>query len=259
MLLELTKDIKKYKNYLYFSTLKEIKKRYKRSYLGILWSLLSPLIMMCILTVVFSTIFKSTRGDYSVFILTGMLTFNIFQESVNYSLSSIANNLSLIKQQPVPKILFILNAILISLFNFFISLIPLFFVILLFGKMFGINILFIPIVILPIVIFSIGVSLVVSVLNVFYEDTRHLTELSLTGLYFLCPVLYSVDFLSPDVLKYLSLNPLFNQIEFVRSVVIDNTFPDLKKYLLNLSISIVVFLFGYYFFRKNEDKFIYYV
>ena len=211
------------------------------------------------LTIVFSTIFKSTRGDYAVFILIGILSFTIFQETVSYSLDAISNNISIIKQQPVPKILFIISCLLIAVFNFTLSLIPLFLVMIVTGASLSFYALYTPIIILPILFFSLGSAIIISALNVFFDDTRHLTELAVTGLYFLCPVLYPREHIPPDVIKYLELNPLFNQIDFVRDIFLNSKLPDIGSFSINLLVSVVFFFFALWFFKRNEERFIYHV
>lgn len=258
-LLGFFKTIYNYREYLKQSVARDLRKRYKRSFLGYFWSMLNPLCMMIILTIVFSNLMRSNLEAYSVFLFAGQLPFTFFQSSVGSSLNSISSNMNLMKQVPVPKFIFPLAIVFSNLTDFVLTLVPLFLVMFVMGVPFKLSILFLPFVLLPLFCFTVGLSLFFATANVFFKDTQHLVEVLMKALYFLCPILYARDHLPESLTQWLVLNPLFIMIENMRSIFYSGTLPNIENYFITLIASLVILTFALVVFKKTENKFIYFV
>lgn len=253
------KTIFNYREYLKQSIARDLRKRYKRSFLGYLWSMLNPLFMMIILTLVFSNLMRSNLEAYAVFLFTGQLPFVFFSTSISSSLDSIANNMNLMKQVPVPKFIFPIAIVFSNLVDFILTLAPLFLVMFVMGVPFKLSILFLPFVMLPLFLFTCGTVLLFATANVFFKDTQHLTGIILNAVYFLCPILYAREQLPEWLTKWLVLNPLFILIENMRSIFYYGALPGASVYFTSFFISIFVLIIALLIFRKAENKFIYFV
>jgi len=249
-----------YRDYLVQSVLRDLRTKYKRSILGYAWTMLHPLAMMSILAVVFSGIMRIPVQDYAIFLFCGMLPYNFFSSTSLMSLHTIRANARLFGQVPLPKYLFVLSLTCSNFFNFLVALIPLIILTLSLGRSIPLAALAFPIVVLPLLMVTIGVSLILATSNVFFEDTRHLSEVALHALYFLTPVLYRREDLPSYLVDILSVvNPLFVQIEFVRGIFFIGALPDPTSFLANLMLSLVILRLGLKIFKSSEEKFLYFI
>ena len=248
-----------YREYLKQSVLRDLRTKYKRSVLGYFWTMIHPLAMMAVLAVVFANMMKMPTKDYAVFLFCGLLPWNFFSSTVMMSLGSIRNNASLFRQVPLPKYVFVLSIAASNLFNFVVALVPLLVLTLLLGRPIPMTIFAFPMVFFPIFCVTVGVALILAASNVFFEDTLHLTEVAMSALYFLCPILYYRTLIPQELLKYLILNPLFCQLEFMRDIFYDGVLPDMTTYSINLVGSVIVLVIGLWIFKRSEDKFLYFV
>lgn len=248
-----------YREYLKQSVMRDLRTRYKRSFLGYLWTMLHPLAMMTILAVVFSHIMRIPIKDYAVFLFAGLLPWNYFQTTTLMALGTMKNNARIYSQIAVPKYIFILSLTFSNLINFILALVPLLVIMLAVGRSIPLTVLAFPVVLLPLFCIVVGLGLTLSTLNVFFDDTAHLTDVALQALYFLSPILYQRTMVPAGLVQYLILNPLFCQIEFMRGLFYDGVLPDPATFLVNFAGSVLILAFGLMIFRKNEDKFLYFV
>lgn len=248
-----------YREYLKQSVLRDLRTKYKRSVLGYCWTMLHPLAMMIILSIVFSNIMRISITDYAVFLFAGLLPWGYFNSTVLMSLNNIRQNSRLIGQIPVPKYIFIVSLTVSNLVNLLLAIVPLLLVMLATGRPVAWTVLTFPAMILPLYLLTTGVSLMLATSNVFFDDTFHLSEVALQALYFLSPVLYSRDLLPPSLVSWLTLNPLFTQIECIRTIFYDARLPELQTYIICLGVSLVVLISGLMIFRRSEDKFLYFI
>lgn len=238
---------------------RDFKVKYKRSVLGVLWSLLNPLLTMAILTLVFSKLFKSNIPNYPVYFLCGSVVFNYFAESTNLALGSIYSNASLIKKVYFPKYMFPFSKHIFSLINLMTSFIAVLIVMIVTRAPFysaGL-LFFIPVFYL--FVFSIGIGLMLSTLAVFFRDLAHLYGILITALNFLTPVFYPIDIMPEYMQNYVGMNPLTQIIQMLRQLIMYNELPSLQQNLVLLTISGVTFLLGVLVFRTKQDKFIMYI
>ena len=248
-----------YREYLKQSIARDLRKKYKRSTLGYLWSMLNPLFMMIILTIVFSNLMSGRVENYAVFLFAGLLPWNYFDGTCSMSLGVMRANARIIDQMPVPKYIFPLSVALYNLVNLFLSLIPLVLVMVFTNHPPSWSVFAFPLLVLPLLFVGMGFGLILSVSNVFFEDTQHLLGVLLKALYFLSPILYARDMLPERLVNWLVLNPMFSIIEYSREIFYYGTFPPLQMYLASLAMCSVVLLFGLWVFNKADSKLIYFM
>lgn len=248
-----------YREYIKQSVLRDLRTKYKRSVLGYLWTMLHPLAMMTILTVVFSHIMRIGVKDYAVFLFSGLLIWNYFSSTAMMSLGSIRANARLIGLVPVPKYIFIVSLSISNLVNLFLSIIPLLLIMLAVNHPIHWSILLLPVVLIPVYMITMAVSLLFATCHVFFDDTLHLAEVGMQALYFMSPVLYNRELLPVELVRYLAINPLFCQIEFMRKIFYDGGMPDVKIFGINLLASIVILMASLWIFRRAENKFLYFI
>lgn len=247
----------KYKSLLIALVERDIKIKYRRSVLGVLWSLLNPLLMMIILSIVFSNLFKFKIENYSIYILSGQVVFNFFNEVTGSSMGSILGNGSLIKKVYLPKYLFVIADALTGMINLFASFTALVLVMLATRVEFHFTILltFIPLLLLT--IFSLGVGLLLSAITVKFRDISHLWSVFTTGLLYLTPIIYSMSLLRGHKIEvFVALNPLTNYLTIFRKLMMYNTLPTAKSLLVAVIEAVVMLVVGMIVFYKRQDKFI---
>ena len=238
---------------------RDIKTKYRRSILGILWSVLNPLLMMLVLTTVFSTIFQFRTSDFSVYYLTGSLLFNFFSESTTLSMTSIIQSSGLIKKVYVPKLIFPLEKCLYGLVNMLFSLIAAVIVFLIVGVTPHWTMLLFIVPILYLFVFNFGLSLIVVTMNTFFRDIGYLYSVLITVWMYLTPIIYPISILPAWALPFMRLNPLYHYIEYFRNVTLYGVLPGARDNLICIGFSLVFLLLGLFIFRKKQNKFIFYI
>lgn len=260
-----------FKNYWYLMTqliTRDFKRKYKRSILGVAWSLLYPILMMAVMAIVFSHMFRfSVEGiNYLVYLMTGIIMWSYFSEASNSAMTSVVENFALISKVYIPKYIFPVAKCLFVGINFVLTLIP--WIGLIIITQFGlgtypadINIyyLVLPYIFLCLFIFTIGVGLFLSCVSVFLRDVFYIYGIILTIWSYFTPVFYSIEILPENLQKIFVYNPLYQFITAARQIVLYGQCPSIKTLLLLAVISIGTLLFGGIVFKKNQDKFIYYI
>lgn len=251
--------MKKYRFLIHQLVSRDFKTKYKRSILGVLWSFLNPLLMLCVQYFVFSTIFKNDVENFVVYLLIGVVMFNFFSESCGMSLTSILGNAGLITKVYVPKYVYPLTRTMSSVVNLLISLIPLVIMCLLTGVHFTKAVILAPFFLICLVVFCLGLGLLLSASMVFFRDTQFLWNvLSMMWMY-ATPIFYPESIL-PDNYKFvLQINPLYYFIQNTRICILDGISPEPFAYVQCFLIAIGMLLFGAFVFNKNQDKFVLYL
>ena len=249
-------NFKKFQPLLWELIARDIKIKYRRSVLGVLWTLLNPLFMMIVLSVVFSNLFKFDVEYFPVYLLSGQLIFNFYSESTTSSMSAILNNGSLIKKIYVPKYLFVLSRIFSSTINLLASFTALICVMLAMRVELHYTVLLAPIPLFFIVVFSLGVGLILSAITVKFRDIMHLYSVFVTALMYLTPVIYPLSILPDWLYPIVMLNPITNILQMLRNVMLYNTVPSVSSMLIALVECGVMMVIGLYVFYKNQDEFI---
>ena len=235
---------------------RDIKIKYRRSVLGVLWTLLNPLCMMIILSIVFSSIFKFDVENFPLYVLSGQVIFNFFNDSTTSSMSAIISSASLIKKVYVPKYLFVLSRVMSSFINLMASFTALLLVMVATRAELHWTVFLSVIPLAMVVLFSFGVGMFLAAITVRFRDVIHLYSVFTTGLLYLTPVIYPMAAL-PDVVKTnVMINPLTNYLLMFRDVMFNNTLPSVFSVLLGIAEAALALALGLYVFYKNQDEFI---
>ncbi len=235
---------------------KGIRLKYRRSYLGILWSLLEPLLTMIVLTIVFGTLMGEHDRSFPVYILSGRLLYGFFSQSTTAALKSIRANSSIIKKVYVPKMLYPLSSILFNFIIFMISLIVLALVSVVLGVYPTIYLIQVVVSLIVLLLLSLGCGLILSTIGVFFRDMEYLWTVALMLIMYTCAIFYRANRLLTSKWGFvLKANPLFCVIQTFRSAIFGEMM-NMKYLLYALGFSIISIIIGVVAFKKNEDKFI---
>lgn len=240
---------------------RDFKVKYKRSVLGVIWSLLYPILTMAVMALVFTNVFKfSTPGvNYLVYLLSGLVLFNYFSEASNLAMSSVVANFSLINKVYIPKYIFPLSKCLFVGINFLLTLIPLYAIIFLTGT--GVNIyhLLLPYVFICLLLFTIGMGFILATISVFLRDMFYIYGVIITLWTYLTPIMYDVSIIPAKFQIFMKFNPMYWFLDFTRQIILYNQVPEISSFLYCAIFGVGSLLVGIYFFKKNQNKFIYYV
>lgn len=239
--------------------IRDLKIKYRRSVLGYLWSVLNPLMMMTIITIVFSNVFRFDIPNFPVYLLVGQLIYTFFSESTNMAMHSILWGASLIKKIYLPKYIFPLSRVLSCFVTMLFSMIALFLVMIITNVEFHITLLLLPFVFLTVLVFCIGIGLILSVLVVFFRDIQHLYSVLLTGLSYLTPIFYPISILPEWLQDLMILNPLYGFINFFRKIAIYGQWPSVEEYVICMFFSVGALMTGLYIFKRHQNDFILYI
>lgn len=238
---------------------RDFKTKYKRSALGMAWSFLNPLLTMSVQYVVFSTLFKSDIPNYPVYLLSGIVFFNFFNEAVSMGMTSITGNASLIKKVYMPKYIYPVSRILSSLVNFALAIIPLFLVMLITGTAFTPALLLLIFDMLCLLGFVTGMSLLLTTAMTFFQDTQFLWGVVSMMWMYLTPLFYPESIIPAQFLTVYHMNPMYQYITFARICIIDGVSPEPMAYLWCILSSVVVLGLGILTFKRHQDKFVLYL
>ncbi|WP_194843461.1 ABC transporter permease [Paenibacillus sp. B01] len=233
---------------------RDLKIKYRRSVLGVLWSILNPLLFMLITTMIFSTMFKNQIQNFPIYFLTGQIMYAFFAESTSMAQMGVLGNGSLIKKVYTPKYIFPLSKIIFSLVNTCYSLLAILIIFIIMGYSITLTALFFFIPILLLFIFSTGVGLFLSCMTVFYRDLLHIYSIILSLLSFFSATFYPIEIIPYPYRTFVEYNPVYVYIHYLRSLLIEGQFPDLTQNILAVAYSMVSLIIGFYIFNKNENK-----
>ena len=260
-LVQTTKTFFQYKALLKQLVTRDVKLRYRRSVLGYVWSILNPLMVMTVMTIVFSTFFKSNIFNFPVYLLSGQVMFSLFSSSTGGAINAVIDSGALIKKTYVPKYIFVVARVTSALvIEFVFSLGALFIVMIVTRKQFALCNLLFFIPALELYIFSIGMGLFLSQANVFFRDVQYIYNAILTAWTYLTPLFYPIEIIPEPIRSYvMRFNPLYIYIKQFRDFVYDNTLTNPMFILKGFIIAFITFVIGAFFFKRNQDKFILYI
>jgi ABC-type polysaccharide/polyol phosphate export permease len=244
-------------------SLRTIKLRYKRSVLGVLWTLLEPLLLMIILTVVFSAMFRMDVPHYPVYVLTGLSFFDFVRRSTTAMVDEILASQSLARRIHVPRSAFALASILTYLINWLLALIPLAGVMLIFRHPFSPGLLTLPAAMALTAIFALGVGLLVATLAAFFDDINLTYQVLVTAWMYATPIIYPLSIVEPELRRLLLFNPLVPLLELVRVPIYDAGLPggaavaSGASWLAGLALATGALLAGWWCFTRWRDAFDY--
>ena len=245
---------------------RELKVRYKRSIFGLLWTMLNPLLLMVVYTVVFATIMKAPQRNFAIFLLSGLLPWLFFSIAVLQGLHSILVNQELIRKVRVPQAVFPLAVVASNLVNFTLSLAPLLLLMAVLRQPFTAALLFLPVATLILTVFTSGVTLLFATFTVFFRDVRHLAEVALQMLMYLSPVFYDLQMLGQHdawwfraFRLFLKINPLWYLLQLVRDPVYYGQLPPLPVVAVASASALVALFVGFTVFNRLAPRHIHYL
>ena len=254
-------NLKKYSFLLQQLVSRDFKVKYKRSVLGIVWSLLYPILTMIVMAIVFSNVFKFSTPDvnYLAYLLSGSIMGKEGIEAAKVSMSAAVANVVLLNKIYIPKYIFPLSKCLFVGINFLLTLIPLYIVLLATGT--GVNWyhIFLPYAYLCLFMFTLGMGFILSAVSVFLRDMFYIYGIIVMMWTYLTPIMYDINMISANLQPWLKLNPLYHYINFAREIILYGRIPQPFTWITCLVSSVAVLLIGVIVFKKTQDKFIYYV
>lgn len=238
---------------------RDLKTRYRRSVLGLLWTMLNPLLTMAVMTIVFSAIFRFAVVNYPVFMLSGYIFWGFFAQSTLGAAPIIQGNGHLIKKVALPRSIFPLAVVASSLVNLLFALPALLIIMLVTGRPIQPALLFLPISLLALVLFTAGIALFLAAATVFFNDIQHLYSVLLTLLLYLTPVMYPLAIVPQRYHWILVANPLYYLIAILRQPVYYGAVPAWDSTAIGFGAGLLSLTGGLWFFTRSENSFISYV
>lgn len=234
---------------------KELKVKYRGSFLGFLWSLLNPLMMIIVYSIAFKYILRIQLENYTVFLITGLLPWSFFGTTAMASTEAVIANGNLLKKIHFPREILPLSTVLFSFIQFLLALIVFFPALYLLQAKLGWPLLAYPVVLLLNLVFITGIALLLSTLTVFYRDLKHLTEVTLMALFWITPILYDISMIPERVRWLFKLNPLTAYITSYQKIIYFGGWPSWRMWLSGLVWAVATLALGYWVFRRNEPRF----
>ena len=238
---------------------RDFKKKYKRTYLGMLWSLISPLLTLFVLTVVFKSFFGGKTEHYTIYVFCGNIIFSFFSDATSGGMGALLFNADIFSKVNVPKYLFLLSRIVSSLINFGLTFIVFLIFCILDGIALKLSFFTLIIPILSLIVFNIGMALILSAMYIFFRDIEYLWSVFTMLLMYLSAIFYTLDGFSPEAQRLFLFNPLFVYIKYFRIVVIDGSMPSVQFTLLGVGYALLSFAIGALIYKRYNHKFLYYV
>jgi ABC-type polysaccharide/polyol phosphate export permease len=247
----------RYRDLLALMVSNNLKTRYKRSALGVVWTLLNPLINMAVITLAFSHLFRFTLENYPIYILSGLIFWNFFTQSTTNAINNLVWGGALLRRVYVPRTIFSIASVGNGLVNLGLAMLPLIGIVIVLGHPIRLAWLFVPVGILIFAMFALGVSLFVSTLAVYFTDTVDIYQVLIQAWFFLTPIMYSPDILPPEYGWLVKLNPIYTLIELCRQPIYYGVLPDPATMGLALLYSVLALTIGWLMFTARSDDFAY--
>lgn len=249
----------RYKPLLRELVIRDLKVKYRRSILGYLWSLLNPLLMMAVLSFIFSTFFKSSIPNFPLYLICGQTLWSFFNESTTMAMGSVLANGQLIRKVYIPKFIFPFSRILSSFVTMSFSLMAIVIVMLFTHAKFYWAALLFPIPLLFLLLFCMGIGMVLSALAVYFRDIMHLYSVVLMAWMYATPIFYSLEIVPEKVLRIVKINPMYHYINFLRELVLYGNIPGINTWFACIASSLLAIIVGLIVFRRLQKNFILYL
>ena len=238
---------------------RDFKKKYKRTVLGMAWSVLSPLLMLLVMRLVFTQFFGRNMDHYTTYLFCGNLIFSFFSESTGQGMTSLMGNAGIFSKVNVPKYLFLFSKNVQTLLNFGLTMVVFILFCFLDGITFTWKFIFLVYPVVCLVLFNIGVGLILSALFVFFRDIQYLWSVFTQLLMYMSAIFYTIDSYPPMTQNLFLLNPVYLFIRYFRKIVIETTIPAVWFHLLMLVDVVIVLGIGCWMYKKYNTRFLYYV
>ena len=238
---------------------RDFKTKYKRTVLGMLWSVLNPLLTLLVMKIVFTQFFGQSMDHYTTYLFCGNLVFNYFNEATSQGMTALMSNSHIFTKVNVPKYMFLLSKNVQTIINFGITLCVFFVFCLIDHITFTWNFLLLIVPIVFLMLFNVGVGLILSALYVFFKDVQYLWGVFTMLLMYLSAIFYTTSSYSPLVQNLFYLNPVYTYITYFRQVVIDGLVPSVGLHALVIGYAVAAFAIGALIYKKKNHEFLYYV
>lgn len=238
---------------------RDFKQKYKRTVLGMGWSVMSPLLTLLVMRLVFTQFFGRNMEYYTTYLFCGNLVYSYFKESTTGGMNALMSNSGIITKVNIPKYMFLLSKNVSSLINFGLSLAVFFIFAAIDGIHFGFHFLALIYPVICLVVFNIGMGLILSAMFVFFRDTGYLYDIFTLLLMYMSAIFYQINGYSPMVQRLFLCNPIFCYIKYFRVVVIEGSIPNLLYHGLCALYALVVLGIGCWIYKKNNHMFLYYM
>ncbi|MCM1144087.1 MAG: ABC transporter permease [Blautia sp.] len=247
-------DIRQYAFVIRELTSREIKRKYARSSLGILWSVLNPLLHMVVMSLIFSTMFRRSIEKFPIYFLTGQVFWNLFGGATSSAMTALVDNRSLLIKAKLPKQTFVLSRIYTALVNFGYTCIAYVLMLVVFQIKPSVTMLLFPIAVISIISMSVGVGYILSVIYIFFADVKYLYSVFLTLWMYMCALFYPVTSLPEAMQTFIGCNPIYVAIAFARECVIYGKVPELMMWIKLAAWSIGSLVVGLEVFKLKENQ-----
>jgi len=224
-----------------------------------MWTLLNPLLNTIVLTIAFSSLFRFDIPNYPVYLLIGLLIWNFFAQTTTISIHTLVWGSNLLRRIYVPRTVFTVSVVGNGLVNLFLGLIPLFIIMAFMRHPVDRSILFLPIAIFINTVFTLGVSLIISLAAIFYADVVDIYNVMVNALFYLTPIIYPIEIFPENLTWVLRINPLYYMVELFRRPLFENLLPTGETTLIASLWAVGTLLFGWWLFTKKSDDFAYQV
>lgn len=233
---------------------REIKRKYTRSYLGILWSVLNPLLSMAVLSMIFTTMFRRSIENYPIYYLTGLIIWQLFTGATNSAMASLVDNKSLLMKVKLPKVIFPLSRVGAAFVNFLYTFVAYILMLILFQIPPSITMILFPVIAVFLLLFSTGISYFLSILYVFFGDIKHLYSVLLTLWMYCSAIFYPVSSTPESMQKFIVENPVYNYIACARECMMYQTWPSSEEWNRMILWGIGSYVMGRLIFSKLQNK-----
>jgi ABC-2 type transport system permease protein len=256
VLRELTELIR-YRFLLWNLISRDLKVRYKRSFLGFLWAMINPLLTMIVLLLVFTNLFRFDVKNYPIYILSGLLIWNLFARGTSMAIRSMLDNNYIYKQIYVPASVFVASSIGSGFVNLLFAIFPLLILAWIMGVTPHFSWLFLPIPILLTALFSFGIGLIIAALAVFFTDILDIYEVGMNAYFYLTPVIYPISILQEPLSSIERLNPMYHYIDLFRVPLLEARLPAWDQIAISFLLAVIVTFVGWLLFTRLSTQFAY--
>ena len=253
--MSLFNDLYKYREFLKTNVNKDIRGKYKGSFLGVLWSFINPLLSVLVYAIVFSQIMRFDIDNYVIYLITGVLPWTFFTSSINMGMTSILYNASIIKKVYFPRSILPISSVSSCLVNFLISCLVILVFVLFSGIGITIHLLWLPLIALVQYFLCLGIVFFLSAVEIFVRDLEHIINFVLSMAFYVTPILYKAEQVPKNLRFILKLNPMAYIIDAYRDIFYYGVMPDISSLLLVFLVSIIVMMLGYKVFERLQRGF----
>ena len=249
------KEIYQYRHMLKTLVKQDINGRYKGSFFGFLWTLLNPLLMLFVYSLVFQFVFRTGIEHYSIYLFICLMPWNAFANTIAIGTTCVSNNASILKKVYFPREILPLAVVISNTIQYFFSAVIIFIALLVSGVGVSWYALLLPVIVLIQSIFSLGIVMILSAANVYVRDVQYIMNPVMMIWMYACPILYSISMIPERFLKIYKLNPMVTIMQGYQDILYSKTWPDFKNLGIVFLISIVVLIIGYLVFNTLQRRF----